>query len=118
MKYSKSKHDQSLLSLTQEVSADEVKFDLYIKAREIKQINEYLERIMLFSKKRKQAWLGENEEMINQLLDSIMEDSMMVMDGLEVDSESMELSVELMINLRNAVYTLRNLIYSKQRIKH
>lgn len=95
-------------------TTSEIKFDLFLKAREIRELNQTLERIFLFNRKDRLGWVKENSDLINQLLDSLMQDAMLVIDGLNLDQESIILSVELMSNLRNALSTLRSLVKDKE----
>lgn len=80
-----------------------VKFDLYVKSREIQQISNSLKRLMLLPAEQRQTWLDENEGMVAELMDSFMDDSVLAMDGLQLDKESMDLSVKLVTEMRNAM---------------
>jgi len=92
-------------------SSEQVKFDLYLKSREIKQISQLLQKTLPLQKAQRQQWIEENEDFINQLLNSFMDDSMMVLDGIKMDTETMELSVNLISDLRDAVTIIQNLLH-------
>ncbi|MBD3279760.1 MAG: hypothetical protein GF390_03545 [Candidatus Pacebacteria bacterium] len=94
-----------------------VKFALYLKTREILQINHQLQEVSLMDKKTRYQWLDQHEEMINQLLASFMDDSMLVMNGIELDREGMKMATQLMINLRDAINLVRSLLYGRKRMK-
>jgi hypothetical protein len=83
--------------------AASVKFDLYVKSREIQQISDSLQRILMLPVEQRQEWLQEHESIIAELMDSFMDDSVLALDGLQLDKESMELSVELVTQMRDAV---------------
>jgi hypothetical protein len=80
-----------------------VKFDLYVKAREIQQISDSLRHILTLPQAKRQEWLEENESIVAELMDSFMDDSVLAMDGLQLDQESMELSVTLVTKMRDAM---------------
>lgn len=87
-----------------------LKFSLYIKTQEIKQIAENLERIMLLPRQERVIWVQEHQEMVQDLLDSFMNDSVIALDGLQLDSEAMKLSVDFITNLRDAINTVQGIL--------
>lgn len=87
-----------------------VKFDLYVKSREIQQISDSLKQLMLMSVEERQTWLDENEGMVAELMDSFMDDSVLAMDGLQLDKESMDLSVKLVTEMRNAMDMIHRML--------
>src|SRR3990167_4486913 len=82
---------------------ESIKFDLYVKAAEIKQIADSLENVVLLPEKKRKQWLESHEELIKDLMESFMDDSMLAMDGMYLDPEASKLSVELVSNMRNAM---------------
>jgi len=91
----------------------EIAFDLYLKNREVMQINSSLRKILYWEKSKREVWLDDNEEVIDQLLDAFMQDSTMLLDGVKLQGESLQLSVELMTNLREAVTVIKSLVKGK-----
>lgn len=95
-------------------SKEEVKFDLYLKLREIKEISRYLEKILLTKEEKRMLWVNENEDLIHQLLDSFITDSTLILDGMTLDGEAMSMSVDLMSHLRQLFNVLQSLLKNKQ----
>ena len=95
-------------------SPEVLKFDLFVKSREIKQIVGSLQQILLLPAKEKSTWIKMHEAMIGDLMDSFMDDSILAMDGLQLDQESMNLSVELVTHMRDAMNMI-NSIFSEQK---
>jgi len=87
-----------------------VKFGLYVKTHEIKQLDSSLRQILLMPKLERQAWINEHEEVVNDLLDSFVSDSGMALEGLQLDSEALQLSIEFVTSLRDVMNTLRGII--------
>ncbi|HYD34980.1 MAG TPA: hypothetical protein VD999_02840 [Vitreimonas sp.] len=106
-----------LMNQTTDGSNDSIKFDLYIKTREIKQIAESLQQVMLMSKKDRQAWVKEHEPFVNQLLDTFMEDASSALDGLYLDNEALKMSMDFVMNLRDAINTLQGILYERSNLK-
>lgn len=90
-------------------SGDSLKFDLYVKSREIKQIVSSLQNVALLPAEKRQTWVDDHESMIVELMDSFMDDSILAMDGLQLDEEGMNLSVELVSNMRDAMNIINSI---------
>ncbi len=93
-----------------ETPMNDVKFDLFLKTREVKQISHSLQKVLTMRRDQRVAWINENGEMINQLLDNFLEDSALILDGAQLDLEGQNLSVEFMKNLREALNIISNLL--------
>lgn len=92
------------------------KFGLYLKAREVRQLAEVLQGLSSRSKQERLQWLRENESVVAELVNTFTDESIATLDGAAMDRESMQLSVELMSDLRRALLMLDGLIYD-QRLK-
>lgn len=79
------------------------KFDLYLRAREIDQIHQILETVLQKTKSEQKFWLDENQDVILDMLDSFMIDSVSILDGVRLDSESMQMSIKLMEKLKSTM---------------
>ena len=86
-----------------------IKFGLFVKNQEIHQIEASLRHVTLMSNRDKQLWLSEHETFVNDLLDNFVEDSTLALDGLQLDGEALQLSIEFVSGLRNVMNTIRSL---------
>ncbi len=89
----------------------DLKFNLYLRSREIKQIVAYLEKIMLKRKSERDLFVSENRSSIESLMKVFVEDSNLTLDGIQVDEESAKLSMDLAINLRKSISLINALFY-------
>lgn len=92
------------------------KFGLYLKAREVRQLAEVLQSLSTRTKLERLAWLRENEPVVAELVNTFTDESIATLDGAAMDRESMQLSVELMSDLRRALLMIDGLFYD-QRLK-
>jgi len=102
------------------VDADDqesLKFNLYLRSRELQQISHYLEKIMLYSASKRAAWLKENKKVLKSLLQVFAQDSSLSLDGIQLDQETANLSMELAMNLRQTVAMINALFYSNDGLK-
>jgi len=90
-----------LLSLEQK--NDEIKFDLFVQSRKVQQISQTLDQYMLKPQAVDVKWLSRNQELVGRLMDNLFDDSMLVLDGAQLDKESIDLSMNLMTGIRKAV---------------
>jgi hypothetical protein len=99
----------SLLLQDQPTSPAAVKFGLFVKTHEIKQLEESLKQVLLMPKQDQMAWLEEHETFVGNLLDSFVTDSTLALDGLQLDNEALQLSIEFVTVLRDVMNTIRSL---------
>ncbi len=93
------------------------KFSLFLKAREIKQITTVLERIMIMPTQERRKWFRDHGDMVQESFDTMIDDSNQLFDGIRLDDETLELSQDLLVSLREAVYMLEHLSQDAQRLK-
>lgn len=87
-----------------------VKFGLYVKTHEMKQLERSLKQILLLPKHERDLWLSDHEGYVDELLESFVNDSAYALDGLQLDAEAMQLSVEFVTSLRDIMNTLRGIL--------
>lgn len=97
-----------LLSLERE--NNEIKFDLFVQSRKVQQISQTLAQYMLKPQTVDVNWLSRNQALVNQLMDNLLDDSMFVLDGAQLDKESIDLSMSLMTGIRKTVGLVRKVV--------
>lgn len=95
-------------------SPESAKFDLFLKAREVKQLAEVLQGLSTKSKVERLDWLRQNESLVANLVDTFTDESLSTLEGASMDREMMKLSMEMMSNLRRALLMLDGLFYDKR----
>jgi len=93
-----------------EDSAD-LKFDLYLRSREMKQIVAYLEKVMLKKKNERDLFVAENKVFIDSLMKTFVDDSNLTLEGMQLDQESAQMSVQLAMDLRKSISLINALFY-------
>jgi len=88
----------------------ETKFDLYVQSRRVKQITYALDGFIQSISKTHPTWLIDNQDLVEEFLEELMDDSMLVLDGVELDAEGMELSVSLMSDIRRALSVIEQMV--------
>jgi len=94
-----------------------LKINLFSRSYQVRKLVEEFQKIALMPEKNRQVWLDENGDFVNQLLDNFADDSMMILDGLQLDEEGMNLSMEYISELRDAMNTIREVIFEEARLR-
>ena len=87
-----------------------LKFGLFVKTHKMKQLESSLKHIVLLPKDERDVWLKDHEELMNELLENFVQDSTLALDGLQLDPEATELSIEFVTTLRDVMNTLRSIL--------
>lgn len=96
-----------------EDSAD-LKFDLYLRSREVKQIVSYLEKVMLKQKSERELFVAENKVFIDSLMKTFVDDSNLTLEGMQMDQESAQMSMQLAMDLRKSISLINALFYGSE----
>lgn len=103
-------------SLTDTVTSS-TKFNLFLKAHEINEIQKVLRHVMLLPPENRTQWVEENGEIIQSAFDSFIDDSNLVLEDMLIDDESLQLSQELINSLKNALSIVENILSDDQTLQ-
>ena len=89
----------------------DLKFNLFLRSREMKQIVVYLEKVMLKKKSERELFVSENKALIESLMKVFVDDSNLSIEGMQMDKESAKLSMQLAMDLRKSISLINALFY-------
>ncbi len=92
----------------------ETKFDLYVQSRKVRQIAAALDQFTKTTSLVDSQWFLDDQAFISQLVDELLDDSLLVLDGVQLDSEAVELSVSLMSDIKRALSVVEQIADSDQ----
>jgi hypothetical protein len=69
---------------------------------------------MTLPEERRREWVDQNEDMIADLMNSFMDDSVLAIDGLQLDEESMQLSVSLVTEMRSTLNMIHQMLDNEE----
>ncbi|MCC7570597.1 hypothetical protein KO465_04575 [Candidatus Micrarchaeota archaeon] len=87
----------------------EVKFDLFVQSRRVKQISIALDKIFFDYQNINTLWLKQNQEFISELLEELLEESLLVLDGVKIDGESLDLSMKLVSDIYRSLAVVQQM---------
>ncbi|MEN8253620.1 MAG: hypothetical protein ABFQ62_04565 [Patescibacteria group bacterium] len=94
-----------------------IKRELFARAQHANSLSKEFEKIMLLPKIKRQKWVEENESFLGQMFDTFTDDSMMALDGVELDNQGMELSMEFISKLRVTMTMLKTIMGESKRLE-
>jgi hypothetical protein len=89
---------------------DAINFDMYVKIRELKQIGDGLRRIIALPEAEKKVWIKDNEAYLAEMMESVLHDTLGTIDGMQLDSEGLELSVQLVSTMRDTMDVMQSIM--------
>jgi hypothetical protein len=116
----KSKLNPSFLLDLTEVNErnQEVKFDLYVQLRKIKQITQTLSQALVSRQTFEKDWLMQNQDLIESLLNDLLDDSLLVLDGVQLDAEGIDLSLNLMNDIDLTLNLMQRLVSNEESLEN
>lgn len=94
-----------------DLDPDAVKFDLYLRLREVKQIAQQLEKIAHKNQIERQVFVEENKIFLESLMNLMAQDSNLSLDGIRLDQEAATLSMQLARDIRQTLAMINHLFY-------
>ena len=94
-----------------------VKRDLFVRTQQIDSLSKEFKKIMLLPSSQRKKWVAENELFLSQIFDTLSDDSVLALDGVELDTQGMELSVEFVTKLRTIMTILKSIMKEGRRLE-
>lgn len=93
------------------------KFNLFLRVREMKAITFNLEKLMLKNKAERELFVAENRTLIDSLMKTFVDDSNLSLEGMQLDQESAQLSLQLAMDLRKSISLINALFYGVEGLR-
>lgn len=98
-------------------STGDTKFDLAMRARELEQLEELLKQIYTYSSDERKAWVAENGEFLSFAFEQFISDASQSLQTFSLDDETLSLSRDLVMSLRETGELLDGLVAKGQRLR-
>lgn len=104
------------LSLSDEAADDNqlFKFNLYLMTREIQQISSALQNVTLLPEKKQQAWVQDNQELLQGFMKKLSHEMFEVLDEMSLDQTALAETIICVTQARDLVNTLSSLMNNKK----
>jgi hypothetical protein len=97
--------------------SEQIRFDLYKKEKELKEITDILQSLSIKSRDERRRWLQENEDLVANMAEEFVDDSFDKLDGAQLDHETLELSVQVMTKLRKTLGLFQTVITGNEELE-
>lgn len=108
--------DETALKFLSSVPTNSIKFSLFLKTHELREIAKILENVLLLPEKQRKAWAKEHGEFINHALDMFVQESNETLSELTFDEETLALSKELIVSLRDTVDMIHGILFESRKL--
>ena len=95
----------------------QVKFDLYRRQKEIKEVADILQKLSSKGKSEQIEWLQENEDFVTEMAEDFVDDSLFKLDGVRLDNETVQLSVEVMTQLKETLGLFQSVVSGEDNLE-
>jgi hypothetical protein len=89
----------------------DLKFNLFLRSREMKEIALHLEKVMLKKKSDRDIFVSENKVFIDSLMKTFVDNSNLSIEGMQMDREAAALSMQMAMDLRKSISLINALFY-------
>ena len=103
------------LDFPKELSQDEIKFDIFLRTREVKELGSVLRELSLMPQSKKSRWLKDNGEVVQAGMDDFLDDSKLVLQGVSLDEEMVQLSGDLVSSMQETL-SVMHAVFQDQKI--
>lgn len=92
------------------------KFNLYLKTRELKAIEEVVRQVLILPKQERLAWVDTNGDWLQDAFDAFIQDSNLTLEEVALDEETMELSKKLVVSLRDTMTMVNGILIENEQL--
>ena len=98
-------------------SLSDVKVDLFTKIHAVNRLSDELQKLAMLSKKEQNYWLDHYQEYLSNILNDYLDDSAIVLDGIDSDRQMLDLSLEYISRLRDVLYQVDSFIHQDKKLQ-
>jgi len=99
-----------MLTSTNETVVSSQRFVLFLKVREITEVNRALDGALELPVNQQKKWADENGKILDNALNTFIDDTNVILEKISLDDEILELSEKLVVGLKNAVQSIDKLL--------
>jgi len=95
----------------------QVRFNLYQRQQQILEIRSILQDLSKKGQSEQTEWLRENQEFVTELAEDFIDDSLYQLDGIKLDGKTLQMSVEVMTQLKETLNLFQTIIYGEDNLE-
>ena len=107
----------SLLATHNSTLLSSQRFVLYLKVREITQVNKVIRKALRLPIHEQKRWADENGMILDTALNAFIDDTNILLEKISLDDEILDLSEKLVVGLRDAVHNVDKLLGPQEELE-
>ena len=107
----------SMLMSTNDPQVSSQQFVLFLKVREITEVNSALDKALRLPMHEQKKWAEENGKILDIALSTFIDDTNVILEKLSLDDEILNLSEKLVVGLKNAVQSIDQLLGPQEELE-
>jgi len=109
--------DEEVLEDADDQTSAKVRFDLYQRQKQLVEIRTVLQNISSKGQTEQAEWLRENEEFVSEMAENFVDESLYQLDGIKLDSKTLQLSVEVMTELKETLNLFQAIVSGEDNLE-
>ncbi len=93
------------------------RFVLYLKVREIEEVNKALENALKLPINEQKKWAEDNGFILDTAMNAFIDDTNVILEKISLDEEILTLSERLVVGLRNAIQNIDQLLGPQEELE-
>ena len=107
----------SMLTTTNHTAVSSQKFVLFLKVREITEVNKALDIALSLPVNEQKKWAEENGSILDTALNAFIDDTNVILEKISLDDELLDLSEKLVVGLKSAVQNIDKLLGPQEELE-
>jgi hypothetical protein len=107
----------AVLVTTKDHVVSSQKFVLYLKVREITEVNDVLNQALTLPIHEQKKWAEDNGKILDTALNAFIDDTNVILEKISLDDEILDLSEKLVVSLKNAVHSIDKLLGPREELE-
>lgn len=109
--------NSSMITSTSLGAVSSQRFVLFLKVREITEVNKALDGALSLPVNEQKKWADENGKILDIALNSFIDETNVILEKISLDDEILELSEKLVVGLKNAVQSIDKLLGPQEELE-
>ena len=95
-----------------------IKQELFVRTHYVEGLAREFEKVRLLPTRKKRLWIKENEQLLDGVLDGLVFDSDLAVDGVTLDEQAAEMSVDFVTKLKKTALLMKQIMRENDKLKN
>jgi len=100
------------------VSRDWIKQELFVRTHYVEGLAREFEKVRLLPTRKKRLWIKENEQLLGDVLDGLVFDSDLAVDGVTLVTQVATMSMDFVTKLKRTALLMKQIMRENDKLKN